>query len=445
MAQRIRVSWRPMSLAVTRSSGPILTPAPGRVRVRTLVITRWLAVIGQLVALLVVSEGLHAPLPMFWAMATVACSALLNVWVGLSRGLNGWHSEREAAFFLGYDLLQLAVLLFLTGGLENPFSLLFLVPVTISATILGSGSTVWLTLIAFICITVLARFHLPLPSPVPGFVLPAIFTVGTWVALSLGMAFLTFYAWRVAAESRRMSDALAETQLTLAREQTLSSLGALAAAAAHELGTPLGTIALVAAEMARELPRDSEYRDDIELLNSQVARCREILARLAANPMEGEDEGFPRVTMRAMAVAASDPFRHDGVTLVVQAEAAADDGQEPLIRRSPEMQQGLANLIENAFEFARAEVRIKVDWDAEQLRLEITDDGPGFAPIVLGDLGEPYVSTRREHGRMGLGVFISKTLLERTGAAVRFSNPGRGAGARVAIAWPRRAIEWQAP
>ena len=423
-----------------------MRPGPGPIRVRTLVITRWLAVAGQVVALLVVSEGLHAPLPMFWSMLAVACSAVVNIWTGLSRGLNGWHSEREAALYLAYDLLQLAALLYLTGGLENPFGLLFLVPVTISATILGRGSTIWLTLLAFLCVTLLARYHMPLPWPEAGFALPPIFTVGTWVALVLGMVFLTFYAWRVADESRRVSDALAETQLTLAREQTLSSLGALAAAAAHELGTPLGTIALVAAEMARDLPDDSEFGDDMRLLNSQVARCREILARIASNPTEGEEEAFPRLSLGAIAAAAAEPFRHEGVTLLV--ETAPGEGvepREPLVHRSPEMQQGLANLMENAFDYARGQVRVVVGWDAERLRLEITDDGPGFAQAVLGNLGEPYVSTRRGRGRMGLGVFISKTLLERTGANVRFYNPGRGAGARVVIVWPRQAIEWPAP
>jgi len=432
-----------MSTASGRD-GAALTPARGRVRVQTLVVTRWVAVAGQVVSLLVVSEGLGAPLPMTWAMGAVACSAALNVWVGLRRGLSGWHSERAAALYLGYDLLQLAVLLYLTGGLENPFSLLFLVPVTISATILSLGSTVSLSLLAFFCVSVLAVFHLPLPWPEPGIDLPWIFTLGTWVALTLGIAFLSFYAWRVAEEARRMSDALAETQLTLAREQRLSALGGLAAAAAHELGTPLGTIALVARELARELPPGGEQAEDIKLLNSQVARCREILARLARNPTEGDDAAYARAGLRSMVASAAEAFRREGVALELLTEVGANGSlPEPIVRRSPEMQQGLANLIENAFEFARHEVRISVGWDAEAIRLEIADDGPGFPPSILGVLGEPYVSTRREAGRMGLGVFISKTLLERTGAHVRFANRSRGAGARIAIAWPRPAIEWR--
>lgn len=432
-----------MSIAIGRGGRSGLTPAPGRVRVQTLVVSRWVAVAGQVVSLLVVSEGLDAPLPMTWAMAAVACSAALNVWVGLRRGLGGWHSERTAACYLGYDLLQLTTLLYLTGGLENPFSLLILVPVTISATILGLGSTVSLSLLAFVCVSLLAVFHLPLPFPEPGFGLPWLFILGTWVALTLGIAFLSFYAWRVAEEARQMSDALAETQLTLAREQRLSSLGALAAAAAHELGTPLGTIALVARELARELPAESDQAEDVELLNSQVARCREILARLARDPAGGEDATYARIALRTMVAATAEAVQRDGVSFEVRSEnGLAGQLAEPIIRRSPEMQQGLANLIENAFEFARGEVQIIVGRDEETFRLEIADDGPGFAPGVLGLLGEPYVSTRRQAGRMGLGVFISKTLLERTGADVRFANRSRGAGARVTISWPRAAIEW---
>ena len=405
--------------------------------------TRWFAVGGQVVTLLVVSEGLGGALPMGWAMATVGCSAALNLWIGVRRGLNGWHGERAAMRYLAYDILQLAILLYLTGGLENPFSLLFLVPVTVSATILSLASTVFLTGLAFLCITVLVFLHLALPWPDQSLALPPTYTLGTWTALALGMVFLTFYAWRVAEEARRRADALAETQLTLAREQTLSSLGALAAAAAHELGTPLSTIALVAKELARELPPDSDHGEDVQLLNSQVARCRDILARLARDPGGGSDATFTEMPIRTMALAAAEPLSRDGITLTVETETVPEDGStEPLVHRSPEMQQGLANLIENAFEFAHGEVRVRVGWDREEVRITISDDGPGFPAPIMALLGEPYVGTRRERGRMGLGVFISKTLLERTGGDVRFANSRLGGGAEVAITWPRDAIEF---
>ena len=431
-----------MSVTESRAATPGVTVLPGRVRIRTLVITRWIAVGGQVVTLLVVSEGLRAELPMAWAMGAAGASAALNIWIGLKSGLTGWHSDRAAALYLAYDILQLAVLLYLTGGLGNPFSLLLLVPVTISATILSLGSTVSLTLLAFICISFLSVLHLPLPWPGASLILPPIFTLGTWVALALGMAFLSFYAWRVAEEARRMSDALAETQLALAREQSLSSLGALAAAAAHELGTPLGTIALVGKELAAELPADSSHGEDVRLLNSQVARCRDILAKLASDPTGGEGEPFPEVTIRAMILALAETLGREGVLFEVTAQGdTAIQSEEPIVRRSAELQQGLANLIDNAFEFARHVVRADVTWEGNEVRIEISDDGPGFPADILGELGEPYISSRREQGRMGLGVFISKTLLERTGATVRFANRRRGGGAVVAISWPRIAID----
>ncbi|HZD26756.1 MAG TPA: ActS/PrrB/RegB family redox-sensitive histidine kinase [Alphaproteobacteria bacterium] len=417
--------------------------APGRVRVRTLVLTRWFAVAGQLTTLMVISEGLHLRLPMLPAMAAVACSAALNLWLSLQRGLNGWHSDREAAAFLGYDILQLAVLLYLTGGMANPFALLFLVPVTISATILSLGSTIGLGLAAFVCISVLSLVHLPLPWPEPGLILPPLYLLASWTSVALGMLFLMLYAWRVAEESRRMSDALTATQLALSREQELSALGGLAAAAAHELGTPLGTIALVAKELAREVGSDGVLADDIALLNSQADRCREILARLARNPRAaGADQGLAFLPFDALAEEIAEVHRREDIDIqVLRQPLGAAATSVPVVRRSPEMVQGLGNLIENAAEFARAEVRIEVAWSDGSVSLTITDDGPGFAPEVLGVIGEPYISSRPGRGRMGLGVFISKTLLERTGATLRFSNRPRGRGAEVVIVWPRAVIE----
>ncbi len=407
---------------------------------RTLVISRWIAVTGQVVALLLVSEGLEIALPMGWAMATVACSAGLNIWLQFRRSAAGWHTEREAAALLGYDIVQLSVLLYLTGGLENPFSVLLLVPVTISATILSLASTASLTLLAGAGASLLMFSHLPLAWPAPGIGVPELYVFGVWVALLLGMVFLTLYAWRVAEESRRMSDALAETQRVLAREQEISSLGALAAAAAHELGTPLGTIALVGRELALDLPEGDAMAEDMRLLNSQVQRCRDILTRLARDPSGEQDRTFSRLPLLALLAGAIEPLRRAGKE--VRLETLARDGTpEPIVARRAELLQGLGNLLDNAFDFARSEVRVAASWSAGELLVEIEDDGPGFAAEVLSALGEPYVGTRRGRGRMGLGIFISKTLLERTGATLEFANRGRQRGARIRIRWPRARIE----
>jgi len=408
----------------------------GRVRLRTLVLIRWVAVAGQGIAILVVHVGLGFPLPLTPAFLAVLVSALLNVALSARYPPAKRLSDRESALSFAYDILQLALLMFLTGGLGNPFSLLMLVPVTISATILSLGSTFWLAGLALVCLSALALFHLPLPWKGNGLTLDPTYVLGLWSALSLGMVFLSAYAWRVAQESRRMMDALAETQMALAREQRLSALGSLAAAAAHELGTPLSTIAVVAKEIGRELPRDSSLSDDIELLSSQATRCREILKRLSAAPGEGGETPFDQLPLGALVEAAAAPHRRGEVAI----EIAVPEGVQPVVARRPELIQGLLNLIENAVDFARRQVRLVVKWDETQISIEVVDDGPGFPPGIFGLLGEPYVSSRRDSEGMGLGVFIARTLLERTGADLTFSNL-RDGGARVALKWPRAALE----
>jgi len=430
----------PMDLRMPATPPAAPAMQPGRVRARTLVLTRWIAAGGQFATLLVVTEGLHVSLPMVLAMAAVGCSVALNLALTLRGRLGAWHTDREAALYLAYDLLQLTALLYLTGGLKNPFAVLFLVPVTVSATILSLGSTVGLALLAFCCVSLLAQFHMPLPWPDGSLAMPPVYLMGTWVALTLGMSFIIFFAWRVAEEARHMSEALAATQLALAREQALSSLGGLAAAAAHELGTPLGTIALVAKEMSREVPPGSDLAEDVALLQSQAERCRTILARLARNPRDTRDSAFDRMSFPALVAATAEPYRRDGIALEVRTNA--EHGvPAPEVSRSPELQQGLGNLIENAVDFARGRVDLQIAWTRSEVRLELTDDGPGFSPEVVGLLGEPYVTTRRQQGGMGLGVFISKTLLERTGATVRFANRRRGRGAMVVVIWARSSIE----
>ena len=252
----------------------------GRVRLRTLVLIRWIAVIGQLLALLFVQFGLAFRVPLAAGLAVVGVSVLLNLVLTLIYPASARLSDRGAAAYLAFDIVQLAVLLGLTGGLENPFALLILVPVTISATILSLLSTGALGLVVLICVAALDFRHLPLPWGAQALTLPGLYVAGTAAALLLGTAFIATYVWQVAAEARRMTDALAATQMALAREQQLSALGGLAAAAAHELGTPLGTITLVAKELSREVTAGSPLAEDVALLSSQAERCREILTRL---------------------------------------------------------------------------------------------------------------------------------------------------------------------
>jgi len=414
-------------------------PSAGRVRLRTLVLVRWIAIVGQTGALAIVHWGLGYDLPVEPTLAIVGASVVLNLVESHPARASVRLSDREAAIALGFDILQLALLLYFTGGLKNPFAFLFLVPVTISASILSLRSTIVLNLLALACVSLLALLHRPLPWS-SDFDLPQLYVFGIWVAIASGMSFVSAYAWRVAAESRAMSDALAATHAALDRELRLAALGRLAAAAAHELGTPLGTIAVIAKELGRELPPSSPLKEDVELLQSQTARCRQILNDLAKRP--GGDDPFMRIALPAIVDQAAGPHRRDGVVVDIKAEAAGD-APPPTCAHAPEIVHGLGNLIQNAVDFAKSQVTLRSRWDDRTATVLVEDDGPGIPYDVLSRIGEPYISTRPDSGGMGLGVFISKTLLERTGARVEFANQ-LGGGTKVAVTWMRAALEARA-
>jgi len=413
----------------------------GPVRFRTLMLIRWIGVIGQAITLLVVHLGFGLELPMLVALGIVAVSGLLNLVLMLSPPNGGRIDHRQATLFLTYDLLQLSVLLFLTGGLYNPFALLILAPVTISATVLSRHTTIALSVLAAVLVTILSYWHLPLPSNTSWVEPTRTVAIGLWLALVCAIVFMATYTFAVAEEARRMSAALSATQMALAREQRISALGGLAAAAAHELGSPLSTIAVVAKELAREIPPDSPYADDINLLVSQSRRCSEILTQLSQLPEEVDPASpFERLPLAALVELAALPYDRDEVEVDFERKPA-DASPEPVVPRTPELLHGLGTLIQNAIQFARTRVTVLSAWDRNEARLEILDDGPGFAAHVLAELGEPYVSSRAGGGgHMGLGVFIALTLLDRGGATVAFDNRPEG-GARVVIRWDRDILE----
>jgi two-component system sensor histidine kinase RegB len=404
-----------------------------RVQLRTLVFIRWVAIAGQVAALLVVHYGLGFDLPIVPTMAAVIASAFVNFAAQFS-GRSGPISDKGAAGYLAFDIAQLAVLLFLTGGLGNPFAFLLLAPVAISATVLSLRSTITLSALALVAITVLSVKHMALPWRGPPPELPTVYL--------LGILFFAAYTWRVARAARELSDGLFATQQALAREQRLSAMGTIAAAAAHELGSPLGTIAVVSRELSRDLPGDSPLAEDIALLRTETDRCRDILAALAHNPEE-DDAPFSAVPVSAVVENAA--IRHQPETLVVNFEAKPmsenDLTPEPRIRSAPEIIHGIGSLAQNAMQFAKSQVTVLTDWSDSQVRVTIMDDGPGFPPFVLDRIGEPYISLRMmQEDHMGLGIFISQTLLARTGAALSFGNRQEG-GAVVEIRWPRAEIE----
>jgi len=412
----------------------------GRISLRTLVPIRWVAIAGQALTILIVHYGLGYRLPLLPALGVVAGSVVLNVVLILLRQAAARLGERDAALCLGYDILQLAILLYLTGGLQNPFSTLILAPVTVAATILSRRPVIALSILAVAAISVLALWHMPLPWRTEPLVFPPELVLGIWVALVLATVFIGGYTWSVAQEARRLRDAVAATQLALAREQRISAVGALAAAAAHELGSPLATIAVVARELAHDLPADSPHADDAALLLSQSERCRKILAELARQPEHDGGSPYTRLPISALVETAGALHEHDGVKLIF-ATAGQPGPEEPLVRRSPEIMHGLNNLIQNAIQFARREVSVTTFWDKATVTVEVADDGPGFPLHLLGRLGEPYISTRAGAAdHMGLGIFIAQSLLERSGAQLIFDNLPEG-GAHVAISWNRANLE----
>jgi len=412
----------------------------GRVRRGTLNTIRWVAILGQLAALFFTHFGLRYELPLGWALCAVAASALVNLWAGRGGRASSRLSDREAAAYLGFDLIELAALLYLTGGLNNPFAILILAPVTVSAATLSRATTAVLAALAVVAVVVLSLWHLPLPWPTPGFALEPVFILGLAAALALSTLFIAIYIFSVAEEARRMSHALSATQMALDREQQVSALGALAAAAAHELGSPLGTIAVVAKELARDLPPDSPIKDDVQLLLSQSERCRAILVSLAAKPDVGGGTPFDSIGVKQLVEMTAAPHRRHEVDLSIQELVLNSDGSSvaPKVARRPEILHGLGTLLQNAIEFARSKVEVKALWRDRQLTMTIEDDGPGFPPDLLVHLGEPYLSggdQGRDGEHMGLGIFIAETLLARTGARVSLANRREG-GAQVTIEWP---------
>lgn len=424
-------------------SAPVLERSNRHLRLDTLVRLRWLAISGQSLAVAGVHFGLGFVLPFGWCFAVIAVSAWLNIALRIRFPLSHRLRAGAATALLAFDIIQLAALLYLTGGLQNPFSILFLAPVMISATALPPQRTLLLGLLAVALATAVSFTHLPLPwagdnQPV----LPPFYQAGNWIALVLGIGFTGIYAWRVAKEARDLSDALTATELVLAREQHLSQLDGLAAAAAHELGTPLATIALVARELSRLAPAEGEMAEDITLLREQVERCRGILGKLASLQ---DDDGSPldQLSLTLLIEEAAGPQRPFGVPFEIE---MLGDRPEPVCRRNPGMIYGLGNIVDNAVDFARSAVAITARWTPTHVTLTIADDGPGFPPDVLMRAGEPYLSRgaseSRAGGGLGLGLFIAKTLLERGGAALEFSNlPAPASGASIRIVWPRAIFE----
>lgn len=410
-------------------------------RLATLVRLRWLAIAGQTLSVMMIAAVFKFPMPLLACLAVIGLSVVLNIWMAVQLGNGQRLTDRFAAIQLGYDCLQLGALLWLTGGLENPFSLLLLAPVSVSATTMRQRSTLLLAILACLIASILAVWHLPLPwfqdTPLR---FDRLYLAGVWVSFVLGVGFIAIYTNRVAHEARQLADALTATELTLSRQQQLSALDGLAAAAAHELGTPLSTISLAAKEMRADIA-GGPAAEDLELIIAQAARCRAILSKLRNLDDESSDP-FGSVSLADLVAEVAKPLETADKIIRISNDG---EGDAPLmVRRNVGLMYGLGNIIENAVRFARRSVEIEVYWRGRDIRISVTDDGPGFSPDLIPYLGEPYVSRQRAdtepteaEGGLGLGVFIAKTLLERTGARLRFTNSRANGHALVEINWPQ--------
>lgn len=429
------------------------------VRLRTLILLRWIAVAGQLIAITLAQRLFDLDLDIGLCFLAIGAAITANLVAIFVYPENKRLSEREVAMMLLFDITQLAFLLFLTGGLNNPFAFLILVPVTVSATALTPRTTLMLGAVAIALITLVALVHVPLRTEM-GFIMemPRNLALGYWVAIIIGIVFLASYAQRITTELHAMSDALAATQMALEREQKLTDLGGVVAAAAHELGTPLATIKLVSSELTEELQDLPELRDDAVLIGEQADRCRDILQSMGR---AGKDDLHLRhAPLGAVVREAAEPHANRGKQIHYDiAPGKGGEARQPVIERRPEVIHGLRNLVQNAVDFAAANVWIDIRWTGATVTLRIVDDGPGFPPQVIGRIGDPFVRRRREKGisatrpeyaGMGLGLFIAKTLLERAGAEMSFANgrepfenppkAGEPSGAIVECVWPRPAL-----
>ncbi|MFD3188924.1 sensor histidine kinase RegB [Sedimentitalea sp. HM32M-2] len=430
------------------------------IRLRTLILLRWFAIAGQLTAITLAQRMYHLQLELGLCYMAIGVLVITNLVATFVFPENKRLSETENFLMVMFDLLQLAFLLYLAGGLHNPFSLLLLGPVTISASVMGLRSTMLMGCTTIVLVTLMAQFHLPLRTEQGEILkLEDVFVFGNWAAIIIAVIFMGAYSRRISSEMRSMNDALAATQLALSREQKLTDLGGVVAAAAHELGTPLATIKLASSELVEELEKHPDLREDAELISQQADRCRDILRNMGR---AGKDDLHLRQAPLSTVInEAAEPHMYRGKTLHFEEGAGlANGGPQPSVLRKPEIIHGLRNLIQNAVDFARANVWIESTWTDDVISIRILDDGRGFPPQMIGRIGDPFVRRRRtesdrkerpEYEGMGLGLFIAKTLLERSGAELSFANGSDPyysemqikdrRGAIVEVVWPRRKID----
>jgi len=409
---------------------------------KTLVNSRWIAIIGQLIAINFVYFFLELNLPIIETHIIILIGLLTNIILQFKIRTNQL-KDLYSSLFLVYDLLQLSILLYLTGGIFNPFSLLIIIPTIVSSTFLSMGTTIILGTLTIAMLFFLKEFHKILPGiDIYSFNFPEYYLAGILVSIIIGLVFLSYFGIKFSGETRKRSEALDKLQKIMAKEYELDSLGGQAAAAAHSLGTPLATISVVAKELKKEIGDRSKYSKDLDLLISQAKRCSDILKQISKKEIS-DDQFINLINAEDLIDEIIISFEETSDKKITLLEK--EDKNKIHIRRSPEIVYGLRNFIGNAIKFADREVIIKIISDSQKLILLINDDGPGFAEDVIKLIGEPYLKSKSKNlsgkAGLGLGIFLGKTLLERKKAKLNFFNEEDLKGAAVKITWNTRDIK----
>ena len=410
----------------------------------TLTILRYIAIIGQLIAINIVFFYLKLDFPIKASLIVVSFGLLTNFFLQFKVKANQL-KDTYASLFLLYDLFQLAILLYLTGGILNPFSILLIIPTIVSSTFLSMGTTIILGFITSLILFILTHYHMPLPGFVSeSFSVPNFYKFGILISILIGLIFLSYFGIRFAGETKKRSEALNKLQEVIAKEYELESLGGQAAAAAHSLGTPLATIAVVAKELKKEIGDNKDISKDIDLLISQTKRCSEILKQISKKQIE-EDIFISSIKLEDLLEEIIDSFKE---TSSKKIELVLDNDNNKInIERTPEIIYGLRNFIGNAVKFSKSKVRINLKSDQQKIEIKINDDGPGIPDDIIKKIGEPYIKSKsvelNSNSGLGLGTFLGKTLLERQGANLSFRKNNDLGGALVIISWdPKKLINF---
>lgn len=411
------------------------------VRLRTILLLRWFAIFGQSAAIFIATYFYNLDLPLGPMGMIIALSFLSNIIATLAYPPNKRLGQIETFGIFFFDVLQLGAVLYLSGGLDNPFALFILGPVTLAGLSLELKPMAVLLVSVIAMIVFLDYSALPLVT-VDGLqvmMLPLI-SKGLLLALVIAMIFTAFYTQRLSHEMQNLALGRLAAEMALAREQKLTDLGGIIAAAAHELNTPLATIKLTSAELIEDLSDRPDLLEDVKLINEQTNRCRDILRKMG-DPKQA-DPNFQKIPVSELIVVAARPHQDRARRVDIHPAHELEEKDQPLISRRPEIVHGLRNLIQNAVDHAQSAVAIEYEWDEKWLWVRVMDDGKGFSSDSLDQIGEPFMGNRSRAANkafrgLGLGLFIAKTLLERTKAQLEFVNqsPRDGGGAMVQISW----------